>query len=142
MGLTFKVGLKMILEKRRFKRFKSKKGAFAYFPKNGASITMGKILDMSIGGLSFQYFKSSEIDNGCSAIRILGNNGSLIRLDQIQCRIVYDYEVPETSWDQISVRRCGVEFKKINSEHKRKLKKFINHFAVDPAQSESVTLAK
>jgi c-di-GMP-binding flagellar brake protein YcgR len=127
----------MLDEKRKFKRFKGKDGAFAAFIKPNELINMGQVQNISMGGLCVRYLSTHDNDGGCSAIKIFGSNDRFIHLDRVQCRIVYDQEVPEGSWEQISTRRCGVEFENLSVKHLSQLQEFIDNFAFDENQFEN-----
>ena len=122
-------------EKRKFKRFKGKEGAFAAFMRPNELINMGQIQDISMGGLCVRYLSTQENHEGCSGIKIFGSNDRFIHLDRVQCRIVYDHEVPEGSWEQISTRCCGVEFKNLSVKQLSMLQDFIDHFTFNETQS-------
>ncbi len=117
-------------EKRKFKRFKGKEGAFAAFMRPNELINMGQIQDISMSGLCVRYLSTHKNHEGCSAIKIFGSNDRFIHLDRVQCRIVYDHEIPEGSWEQISTRRCGVEFENLSLKHLSTLKEFLDTFTV------------
>src|SRR5208283_947375 len=117
---------KMLEEKRKFKRFKGKKGAFASFIRRNELINTGRIQDISMGGLCVRYLSMKGDKEGFSEIKIFGSNGRFIHVNKVQCRIVYDQEVPEYSWG-----RCGVEFKALSVNHRSMLQDFIDHFAFD-----------
>ena len=121
----------MFEEKRKLKRFKGKEGACAAFIRPNDLMNLGQIQDISTGGLCVQYVSTNEDNKGCSAIKIFGSNNRFIHLEKIQCRIVYDHEVHEGSWQQISTRRCGVEFENLSVMHSSMLQEFIDHFALD-----------
>jgi len=121
----------MCEEKRKFKRLRGKKGAFAAFVRPNELINLGQIQDISMGGLCVQYVSTNEDNKGRSKIKIFGSNNRFIHVASVQCRIVYDREVPEGSWEQISTRRCGVEFKNPSVKHLSMLQDFIDHFASD-----------
>ena len=121
-------------EKRKFKRLKGKEGAFAAFIKPNEIINMGQIQDISMGGLCFRYLSTREDNTECSHIKIFGSNHRFIHVDKVDCRIVYDDEVPEGSWEQISTRRCGVEFENLSVKHLSMLQDFIDNFASDETQ--------
>ncbi len=123
--------VQMFEEKRKFKRFKGKEGAFAAFIRPNELINMGQVLDISMGGLCVRYLSSNEANNECVEIKIFGSNDLFIHLDKVQCRIVYDREIPEGSWEQIGTRRCGVEFKDLSVKHLSMLGDLIDHFAFD-----------
>jgi hypothetical protein len=126
---------KMCEEKRKFKRFKGKEGAFAAFIRPNELMNVGQIQDISMGGLCVRYLSTNEDKKGCSEIKIFGSNDRFIHLGSVQCRIVYDREVPEGSWEQISTRRCGVEFENLSAKHLSMLQDFIDYFAFDETQS-------
>ena len=121
-------GEKMFEEKRKFKRFKGKEGAFAAFIRPNELINMGQIQDISMGGLCVRYLSTHENHEGYSGIKIFGTNDRFIHLDRVQCRIVYDHDVPEGSWEQISTRRCGVELENLSVKHLSTLQEFIDNF--------------
>ncbi len=127
----------MLDEKRKFKRFKGKDGAFAAFIKPNELINMGLVQNISMGGLCVRYLSTHDNNGGCSAIKIFGSKDRFIHLDRVQCRIVYDQEVPEGSWEQISTRRCGVEFENLSVKHLSQLQEFIANFAFDENQFEN-----
>jgi hypothetical protein len=127
----------MFEDKRKFKRFKGKEEAFAAFVKPNEFLNMGQIENISMGGLCVRYLSTDENHEGCSAIKIFGDNGRFIHLDRVQCRIVHDHEVPEGSWKQISTRCCGVEFESLSVKHVPMLQDFIEHFAFDENQCEN-----
>ena len=77
-------------EKRKFKRFNGKEGAFAAFMRPNELINMGQIQNISMGGLCVRYLSTHDNPTGCSAIKIFGSNDRFIHLDRVQCRIVYD----------------------------------------------------
>ncbi len=125
----------MFDEKRKFTRFKGKEGAFAAFIRPNDLMSVGQIQDISIGGLCVQYVSTNEGNKGRSEIKIFGKNDRFLHLDRVQCRIVYDKEVPAGSWEQITTRRCGVEFKNLSVKHSSMLQEFIDHFAFNETQS-------
>jgi hypothetical protein len=128
-------GEEMFEEKRKLKRFKGKKGAYAAFIRPDELINMGQILDISMGGLCVQYVSTNEAEKGRSEIKIFGINNRFIHVGSVQCRIVYDREVPEGSWEQISTRRCGVEFESLSVKHSSMIQDFIDYFASDETKS-------
>jgi hypothetical protein len=121
----------MFEEKRRFKRYKGREGAFAAFIKPNELINMGQIHDISMGGLSLRYLATNDKPGTSSEIKIFGSNDRFIHVEKVKCRIVYDHEVPEGSWAQISTRRCGVEFESLSLRHMSLLEEFIESFAFD-----------
>jgi PilZ domain-containing protein len=126
-------------EKRKFKRLKGKKGAFAAFMRSNDILKMGQIQDISIGGLCVQYLSTNEDNKECCEIKIFGSNDRFLQVDSVQVRIVYDHRVPLGSWEQISTSRCGVEFENLSVKHLSMLQEFIDHFAFSETQSDNPT---
>ncbi len=125
----------MPIEKRQHKRYKGKEGAFAAFIRPDELINLGQIIDISMGGLCIRYLSTKETNAGCSGLKIFGSNGRFIHVDKVQCRIVYDHEIPEGSWEQLSTRRCGVQFEHLTVKHLSMLQDFIDNFAFDDTLS-------
>jgi hypothetical protein len=128
----------MSTDKRKHKRRKGKDGAFAVFLRPDEFINLGQILDISLGGLCVKYLSTKESERGCSGVKIFGSNGRFIHVDKLPCNIVYDVEIPEGSWDQLSTRRCGVQFENLNVRHLSMLQDFIDHFTQVEETSEIV----
>jgi len=135
--LTWLGEKKMFEEKRKFKRLKGKEAAFSAFMRSNELMGLGQIQDISIGGLCVQYVSTKEDAKGCSEIKIFGKNDRFIHLDRVQCRIVYDKEVPAGAWEQIITRRCGVEFENLSVKHLSMLQEFIDHFAFVETQASN-----
>jgi hypothetical protein len=124
-------------EKRKFKRFRVKEGAFAAFVTPHEPISMGRIQDIGMGGLCLHYLAMDTSGGEHSAIKIFGSNERFIHLDRIPCRVVYDHEVPEGSWERISTRRCGIEFENLSVKDKVMLEDFIGCFGVESNGQEA-----
>jgi c-di-GMP-binding flagellar brake protein YcgR len=124
-------------EKRKFKRLKCKDGGFAAFTRPNELIRMGQLQDISLGGLCVRYLAIDGDQVKFSEVKIFGSNSRFIHVDRIQCNIVYDQEVPEYSWAQISTRRCGVEFKNLSVKHRAMIQDFIDHFASEESTSQN-----
>jgi hypothetical protein len=127
----------MFEEKRKFKRLKGKEGAFAAFIGPNELINMGQVQDISLGGLCVRYLSIDGDQEKYSEVKMFGSNDRFIHVDRVECKIVYDQEVPEYSWEQISMRRCGVEFKNLSVKHLSMIQDFMDHFAFDETQTKS-----
>ncbi len=126
----------MSMEKRRHKRYCGKEGAFAAFLRPGELINLGKIIDISMGGLCIRYLSTKPAGEGSSGLKIFGSNGRFIHVERVQCKIIYDVEIPEGSWEQLSTRRCGVQFENLSIRHKSMLQDFISHFTMEENYAE------
>ncbi|MCE5335574.1 MAG: PilZ domain-containing protein [Desulfobacteraceae bacterium] len=120
-------------DKRKYKRFKGKEGAFAAFIRPDEFINLGQIIDISLGGLCIRYLSTKQEPKGCSGIKIFGSNGRFIHVDKVQCKVIYDEEIPEGTWEQLSTRRCGVKFENLTVRDKSMIQDFIDHYGYDEA---------
>ena len=127
----------MFTEKRKFKRLKAKDGAFAAFVRPNELIYMGQVQDISLGGLCVQYLSVDGGSEEYSELKIFGSNDRFIHVDKVECKIAYDHELPEYSWEQISIRRCGVEFRNLSVRHLAMIQDFIDHFTFAEPDSQS-----
>ena len=94
---------------------------------------IGKVKDMSTGGLSFEHIQD-EISSRESFEKniILLVNGFC--LPKVPCRIVYDIPVPtpdeyRTFPIQFITRRCGVKFEKLSENQKTELDVFLRTYS-------------
>jgi hypothetical protein len=110
----------MTVDHRKRKRFDTGNEAFAAFIRPNEPVIVGKIMDISQGGLAVRYLANGKLEEGLAEVRIFGPN--LDSTNRIECKIVYDQILTEESWDIFSVRRCGVKFKRIASFDSAKLK--------------------
>jgi len=126
----------MFVEQRKYKRYKGKDGAFAAFLSPGEFISLGNIIDISMGGLCVRYLSTSGASPTCTGMKIFGSNGRFIHVEKLDCQIVHDTEIPESTLGQLSTRRCGVRFRNLNVRDKAMLQDFIEHFAYEDASSD------
>lgn len=128
-GKTFSNGtLKMPEERRQYRRFRGKEGAFAAFLRSGNLVCLGNIIDISMSGLCVRYLSTRDEDCDFTEIKVFGSNGRFIHVDRMDCKIIYSFEIPEGSLDNLSTKRCGVRFENLNVRHMTLLQDFIEHF--------------
>ena len=122
---------KEAIEQRRHKRFRVKDNAFAvhrdYVTK------LGKILDISISGLSFSYIDDGKRLKGSYDLDIfLSGNG--FRLEKVQIKIISDTQiVSKIPFSSIIMRRCGVQFEELSDNQISHLEYFIRNYAINSA---------
>jgi hypothetical protein len=121
--------LEMSDDNRKHARYRGKEGAFAAFLRPNELVNLGQIVDISMGGLCVRYLSTNELDQDNAEIKIFGSNGRFIHVDRVQCKVVYDLELPDGTWNQLSMRRCGVEFQKLTVRHVTLIQDFIEHFS-------------
>ena len=112
------------MEKRRRKRFQVEHEAFAAFIRPDEPVLVGRITDISRGGLSVRYLGFGKLGEGLTKIQIFGPK--LYPTSRMECRIVYDEALGEESCDVLSVRRCGLKFSRMTQFHSAKLQSLLH----------------
>ena len=119
----------MTIERRKYVRFMAKDDSFAAL-RNGFK-KVGKISDISVGGLAFSYLSEiTEIDNASHISEVdifLSGNG--FHLSNVPCRIVY--EAPGSTPDEgflVRMSSCGLMFGELNGSQLEQLELFIENY--------------
>lgn len=113
-------------ERRKHKRFEMPTDSFVTLGPQGTII--GKIVDMSAGGLSFGYIDGQESVKKLSELDIFCmDNG--FRLKEVRFKTAWEFETPnELPASSQTMRRSGVRFKKLSRGQRSQLKDFLeNH---------------
>jgi hypothetical protein len=114
-------------EQRKNKRFKMKEGAFA-IPR-ARSRKLWQIMDISKGGLAFQYVAKGERIYDSSDLDIAYSKASFY-LEKVPFKAVSDLEVENgIRWSSLKVRRCGVQFGELTHNQVSLLEDFIQNHA-------------
>lgn len=113
-------------EQRKNRRYQLKEGAFA-IPRV-CSRKLWQIMDISKGGLAFQYVANGERTYNSSDLDIASSSASFY-LEQVPFKAVSDLEVENgIRWSSLKVRRCGVQFGELTHNQVSLLEDFIqNH---------------
>jgi hypothetical protein len=115
-------------ERRKFTRLLAEDTAFAVLRPHFTKL--GKIKDMSEGGLAFEYIAYEGQKEDTSGMDIF-LSGDRFYLGRIPCRIRYDIKIAEryqTPIDRIERRRCGLQFGELTDEQAAQLEFFLkNH---------------
>ena len=116
---------KDVAEQRQYKRFLAKNGAFA-LSKTSVN-TLGQIVDISQGGLAFNYMAWGDTPNGFSEIDILFAE-RFFYLQNVPCKVISDSEITlRNPFSSIRMRRLSVEFMALSPKQRAELKHFINN---------------
>ena len=113
----------MGLDHRKHKRFKAENDIFAVFVAPNEPIIVGRILDLSLGGVVVKYVATEKLRTGPTSINVFGMSSH--HIERIQSRVIYDMAMAEESWSIPAVRRCGVKFGQLGLEGETKLKEFM-----------------
>ncbi len=116
----------MKAEKRKFDRFVPIEGTFAAL-ENGLS-KVGKIKDISLGGLAFEYVYDEKSGPNGNRVDIF-MSGKRYFLQDVPCQEVYDKMLsPNYEYLLFSstiMNRCGLQFGKLSTDQSAKLSSFI-----------------
>jgi hypothetical protein len=114
-------------EKRKYARFSPQGNAFAALGRRYAKV--GRIKDISLGGLAFEYISEVDTDRDFSQIDIF-LIGEVFHLYNLPCEVVYDHPHPIRFKNFKSLKislnkRCGVQFEILPEDDMAQLKLFL-----------------
>jgi hypothetical protein len=122
------------IEKRKYARALPQGNAFAALGRRYTKV--GRIKDISLGGLAFEYISESETDRDSSRIDIF-IVGDVFHLYNIPCEVVYDVQlpVPIEKYESINIsstKRCGVKFGVLTDDDLAQIKHFLKFYGKSP----------
>ena len=119
----------MSAERRKYVRFLAQDTAFAALRSEFKKV--GRIKDISIGGLAFSYFSDTcEMSSSSQVFQVdifLSGNG--FHLYNVPCKIVCD--LPNSSDDEgfyVKMNRCCLHFGELTESQLGQLNFFIKHY--------------
>jgi hypothetical protein len=128
---------KEAVEQRQHKRFRVQDGAIIIFKPSDAG--MGRLIDISMGGLTFDYLTSQAPPTVEAAKLDILLTDSAFGLYDVPCQSIWEltiYEKPPTSKYR---KRCGVKFGELTSEQRRLLEYFIEKHTTAEEGQEAVS---
>ncbi len=115
--------------KREYFRFLVNINAFVAFGRK--LIKFGRLKDISVDGLAFEYASNDDLDSEDSQLDIF-LPGDLFHISKIPCKVIYDKEVDEsdTKWayEDVMTKRCGVMFGTLTSGEMSQLEFFLEKY--------------
>ncbi|MDM7918281.1 MAG: PilZ domain-containing protein [Methanosarcina sp.] len=116
-------------EQRVHERFRVKDGVFAVIRKdNDTKLTVGQIIDISQGGMSFKYLANSEPIDGVHKLDIY-SSGNGAQLKDITFRVVTDFRMDSPfPFSTVFMRRGGLQFQDMSDDHLSRFFEFIGKF--------------
>jgi PilZ domain-containing protein len=117
------IGAKGLVERRKHRRFHVQDLTFAV-PRAHAEI-MGKVIDISMGGLAFQHSADETWADEKIELDIFRAESDFY-LTRLECRIMSDSPVLTDTYDS-TVRRSCVRFENLGQDQISQLESFINH---------------
>ena len=114
-------------ERRKHRRFRLKDLAIAV--PNKPTSQVGRIVNISKGGLAVRYVDRDDWAGEADSIDILINSG--LFLTNIPIQNVSDFEVEnQVSFSIMTERQCCLQFGPLSSEQESRLDEFIRHHGV------------
>ncbi|MBM4278876.1 MAG: PilZ domain-containing protein [Deltaproteobacteria bacterium] len=117
--------------KRKYPRFSIEENVIVAL-QNGIN-RIGKVKDISLGGLSFEHIYEEDLMGGDSrkSLTVWIND---VNLPKIPCRIVYDHPLQTPSeYDSFTIRlitkRCGIQFESLTDQQIAQLELFLKTYA-------------
>jgi hypothetical protein len=130
------MGKKKTVERRKDERFQTGKNTYALLRARGSKL--GRVIDISKGGLAFRYVSVGERLKGPLELDLLSHQYDY-RIDKIPVKIITDLEVAnKKAFKSTILKRVGVQFGKLTREQKSKLEHFIRDHAVDENEQQQV----
>lgn len=101
------------IERRQHPKFNVKDGMAALLSTE--KLRVGKIVDISLGGLGFSYIGDPPDDLTGQAVQVhLLSNDNSIYIESIPCRVMTDMVIKEQcSPDGRALKRCGLKFEEL-----------------------------
>jgi hypothetical protein len=115
------------MEQRRHTRFLVEDNAFAALGVRFAKV--GRLKNISIGGLAFEYITDGESDDDTSQLDVFVS-GNDFHLPKVPCEVVYDLPVRRSDVNRIFfqpflTRQCGVRFEALPRDKMVQLRLFL-----------------
>lgn len=112
------------------KRFRVNDGAFVVVTP--ADPKVGRLIDISTGGLTFAYVGRDGPLHESAEVSIFSEDCSFC-LYKLPCDIILDSEPNGNGFAPLSIWRCSVKFGELKQNQISELKRFIQNYAVGQA---------
>ena len=119
-------------ERLKYTRFQAQDTAYAAV---GAEFThVGRLIDISIGGLSQEYLTDDNAQLMNPPVDIFVREAEF-HLSKLPCKIIYNMRIDapgkkQTSTNGLIRKRCALEFKSLSKTHKKQLESFLRNHIV------------
>ncbi|MFO7558855.1 MAG: PilZ domain-containing protein [Desulfobacterales bacterium] len=116
--------------KRLYKRYKVLDGIFVVLHPSSHSSKLGSMVDISRGGLSFQFIDTKEVGSSYSELDVFVS-GHGIKLESLPFEIISDIMMEtESPFYPVVTRRVGVKFFPLPEAKKNQVYSFIQKHAI------------
>ena len=130
----------MAAEKRKYVRFLAEPNAYAAVGTDFARI--GKISDISMGGLAFEYLSGFEDPDGDNLTVTIFTARDSFFLEKLPCLMVCDHLQAEAGGayllsSRYLMKRCSLQFTRVSEIQRQHLEYFLENHTQDAAPSSS-----
>ncbi len=118
--------METLSERRKHKRLKAQTDAFAILSPH--PVQLGQIIDISNGGLSFQYIESDNITDSFEELSILVTE-TVFSIEKLPVETISNFPMPnDFPISTIIMKRCSLKFQDLSPDQTIQLENFIqNH---------------
>ncbi len=120
-------------ERREDKRFQVIGEAFVLIRPSCSAI--GRIIDISMGGLTLDHILGEEEPVRVTAVEIFLPDGTF-HSSKIPCQSIWNMITDESPLTSIKKNRCGVQFGQMNKAEEAQLKHFIDNHTTAVLESQ------
>ena len=121
-------------ERRQHPRYHVRDSEFEVFSHD--SKIMGKLNNISQGGLAFQYLPVEGRRPESETIDIMAKSPDPFFLPEVACLTMYDVSVlaEDRTFTGAAARLCGLKFGRLQKEQTQKLTHFIKKYGLEPSE--------
>ena len=119
------------VERRKHERLQVKDGAYVMLKPFGSKV--GELIDINMDGLTFNYIGGEDLPTTQYDTQYeldLVTTNRVFSLRDIPCKIISDFVTTNFPHSLLRIRRCGVQFRKLNGYQISQLKNFIQNHTV------------
>ena len=118
--------IKEPVERRKHKRFEVPIGAFVVLGPH--STMVGRIIDISMGGLTFRHVDKEEPSGGLYELDVFHENDFCLK--HVPCENVSDLETYESPFGSFIIRESAVQFRDLTPRQMSQLEYFIHNHTI------------
>ncbi len=118
--------IKEPVERRKHKRFEVPIGAFVVLGPH--STMVGRIIDISMGGLTFRHVDKEEPSGGLHELDVFHENDFCLK--HVPCETVSDLETYESPFGSFIIRESAVQFRDLTPRQMSQLEHFIHNHTI------------
>ncbi|QTA92140.1 PilZ domain-containing protein [Desulfonema magnum] len=121
-------------ERRKYSRFLAQDDTFVALGRDFSKV--GKIKDISMGGLAFEYISDEKMKNTDDSVLDIFLSEHEFHISKVPCEVVYDMPIREPDITFLFIKtfimnRCGVKFGTLTEHHRRQLKFFLKNYTLN-----------